>query len=79
MKSLQTLRVEFTDGRVDESYPDQDAVVHLLKPMAALKFSNYTVQFDWPIQVDTLVRLLGSELPFEVQIKEKPAGADYYW
>jgi hypothetical protein len=79
MKSLQSLRVEFTDGRVDEEYPHRDAVLHLLKPMVLVKFPKYVVQFDWPVEVDELVRLLGNELPFEIQVKEKPAQPFYYW
>jgi hypothetical protein len=79
LKSLQSLRVEFTDGRVDNEYPPQDGVVHLLKPMTAVKFPKYVVQFDWAVEVDELERLLGGDLPFEVQVKEKPVEPDYYW
>lgn len=69
MKSLQNLWVELTDGSLDEEYPDRDEVVHLLKPMMAVRFPKYVVQFDWPVEVDELARFLGSELPFEIQIK----------
>lgn len=79
MKSLQSLRVEFTDGRLDDEYPPRDAVVHLLKPMTAIKFPKYVVQFDWAVEVDEFVGLLGNDLPFEIQVKEKPVQPVYYW
>ncbi|KAJ5886226.1 uncharacterized protein N7473_008900 [Penicillium subrubescens] len=79
MKSLQSLRVELTDGRVDDEYPNMDGLVHLLKPMMTVGFPKYVVQFDWPIEADEIARLLGSELPFEVQVQEKPADHIDYW
>jgi hypothetical protein len=41
--------------------------------MMTVRFPKYVVQLDWPVEADELARLLGSELPFEIQIKEKPA------
>jgi hypothetical protein len=79
MKSLQSLRVELTDSRVENEYPNMDGLVHLLKPMMTVRFPRYVVQFDWPIEADELARLLGSELPFEIQVKMKPADHYDYW
>jgi hypothetical protein len=79
MKSLQSLRVELTDSRVDNQYPNMNGLVHLLKPMMTVRFPKYVVQFDWPIEADELARLLGSDMPFEIQVKMKPADHFDYW
>lgn len=79
MKSLQSLCVELTDSRVDNEYPNMNGLVQLLKPMITVRIPKFVVQFDWPIEPDELARLLGSELPFETQVKEKPADHFDYW
>lgn len=71
MKSLQSLRVAFSDGVNERPHPD--VVVHLLEPMAAITFPMYMVEFDWPVEVDYLVRKLGKAVPFKIHVKEKPA------
>lgn len=75
MKSLQCLRVEFTDGRLDDESPARDAVVHLLKPMVAVKFPKYIVQFDWLASVDELVRLLGTSCLLKFRSKRSQYSA----
>lgn len=69
IKSLHSLRVSFCEHRMGV---EQDALVHLLKPMTAISVPKYEVELYWPAEVDELVRALGNAVPFEIHVRETP-------
>ncbi|PLN86920.1 hypothetical protein BDW42DRAFT_198379 [Aspergillus taichungensis] len=68
--SLQSLRVSLRKRASSESDPDIDGLVHLMKSMVPIKIPEYVVDFYWPVEVHTLVSMLGNEVPFEIRINE---------